>query len=1671
MKKYILSLLLAFILVVSLTACNAIGGVFVRSTSTIKNSTTPTTTNKDLPSSSTNSGEEGKYIITYHENGHGTKPSDLKNVSELPNPLPIMTATGYKFLGWSLASDSEELVTAGTKINKNTDLYAVWQEIGYKLIFHENGHGEKPDDIENVREIPNNLPELEDEGYDFIGWAKSASSRTKVLPGARVSSDLDLYAIWAKGRYTITYDANGHGETPAPKTNTSKIPNTLPILFDNDYTFLGWSYEPDSDDVVTPGEEIIEDITLYGVWDEKMYNIVFHENGHGEKPNDIEGVTKIPKVLPELEAEGYDFIGWSKSSTSKTIVEAGTKITSNIDLYAVWVKGTYTITYDANGHGEAPVPKTNTSIIPNRLPSISDDDYKFLGWSYDSDSQDFATPGEEITEDITLYAIWEETIFTITFDNNGHGTKPQDIANVHSIPEDLPKLEEKGYKFIGWSLDKDSSIQVETGARLDDDTVLFAIWEKITYTVTYDSNGIGDAPEDLKNVTKLPDTLPQLLANDYNFIGWSLASDSEELVKAGSQIYADTVLYAVWKAKTYELTYDANGHGTAPTKVKDISRIPNPLPQMSEDGYTFKGWSKSNLSTKLVTPGEKLSSNITLYGVWKKNTYRIIYHNNGRGTAPNETVGVTSLPDQLPSMTYDDYDFLGWGIEKDSTEPVTPGTPISSNVDLYAIWSLKTYTITYDANGHGTAPNNTIGAVKLPEILPTIQDVDDFNFVGWTLENGSNELVESGKKIFKDTTLFAVWIDTANTIDTVTLKSSSVLNYTFAANDLDGSNNTYAGLNRIVYVVKYLNGSEIEVPVDKTMISDEDYLSLQTAGTHDISINVFEFKQQVTINTQYYWNIAYYVRGDLIQCYPFLDGTNSNTPPNPADYLDENNVLWTFDKWSESDENVHKHMNIDAIFKEVEIFSYNVAINSDNEITVVAEYDNTRVTDYILRIVDNDTNYEHSSIVYPYIDSTVSGLTSSKTYKITGTVTFTFNDASYDQAIEEKIVTTTLVTSLASIDYQYDENTISDKAISLDITEYADNSPEGYELNTVYLVKEDGEIAGEYKYSAEEPIAYFDNLEASTKYRTYFFYAKKLNLTSFKVGRKYAKLNYDYFEEYGFCFVGFYVSTRSASATLREIKMVYNDPNVGQRILYRYYVESGNDFPYSTNLFSNPWSFALPLSLRGNYAYGDYRDLKGVTQDKEVEVMLMPMNDYGQANHKIIFLGSTFDYTGNKSSYETNYHNGEYIIAVVDVNDNEMVQIPTGFTYHIPQDTTKYHYEFKWGTQGIISINLEENITCSGIVHTSYKELEKLLEPVFYNNTTYFVVGDDFFGYDIDFRQTASIIQDSFDVYLTVGAMGGTTRVNEKSNSKYEGLFEGLPSGQKYTFHYEFEYDKNDGTGVHKKSVEVPFATTASSLITDMTLNSPNTQTVNVTWSHNNPNNQYGVILIDSNETKFEYDTYEDYRKPFSKTAGTISVNGLKANTTYNVYTYDKSNCSIYLDDKTDSSDAVHNNNEYRVSSGYTTIKTKDGIEPLSFTLEVDYKNGTNHGQHPNGEIRLKIDNCPGQDIGSIHLDVWYVLYEYTDYGNPRMGGVAVSFDYDQTAGCYRYSSGLSGTNVYKALFGEYEVEYQSQYHRFIYSYHGNIEEMTIRYFFNDDKSISNKYQYNKINIEWVPKN
>lgn len=155
---------------------------------------------------------------------------------------------------------------------------------------------------------------------------------------------------------------------------------------------------------------------------------------------------------------------------------------------------------------------------------------------------------------------------------------------------------------------------------------------------------------------------------------------------------------SVAAATSYKISYNANGGTGAPsaqTKIHgtDIN-LSSTVP--TRTGHTFQGWGTSASSTTVkYTKGALYSENasITLYAVWKANTYTVSYNANGGTGAPSaqtKTYGKTlTLSSTKPTRA--NYTFVGWGISASSTTAsYQPGGSYTANskTTLYAIWKL-----------------------------------------------------------------------------------------------------------------------------------------------------------------------------------------------------------------------------------------------------------------------------------------------------------------------------------------------------------------------------------------------------------------------------------------------------------------------------------------------------------------------------------------------------------------------------------------------------------------------------------------------------------------------------------------------------------------------------------------------------------------------------------------------------------------------------------------------------------------------------------------------------------------------------------------------------------------------------------------------------------------------
>lgn len=459
------------------------------------------------------------------------------------------------------------------------------------------------------------------------------------------------------------------------------------------------------------------------------------------------------------------------------------------------------VPYTASNSGQNYVEQGQQHSGSVELPPLSvvgsRSGYTPIGYSFDS----YATtptmfPGSDLwwtdsgswSHTFDVYCIWSRNSYSVTFDaNGGNGAPaPQTFQVGSSVTLSDVTPTRAGYRFLGWSEDPNAataSYAPGTTQTFNDNVTLYAVWALLTYTITFDANGGTGAPaaQTKTHGTDLTLSDSEPTREGYAFVGWATSNTAVSADYQPGDTYSaegNATLYAVWQLviETHTLTYDANGGTGAPASETKTYSVLSPTSftvsstQPTKTGHTFKGWSSTAGGSVEYTAGDSIpaSADKTLYAVWQINTYQVSFNANGGTGAPaaqTKTYGVDlTLPSTVPTRT--GYDFLGWAESASATEAayVAGGTYTKNQAKtLYAVWQLKTYTVSYNANGGTGAPANqtkTHGeTLKLSSQTPTKTGA---RFRGWGLAADATAIAyEAGDDYTNNAaiTLYAVWVD------------------------------------------------------------------------------------------------------------------------------------------------------------------------------------------------------------------------------------------------------------------------------------------------------------------------------------------------------------------------------------------------------------------------------------------------------------------------------------------------------------------------------------------------------------------------------------------------------------------------------------------------------------------------------------------------------------------------------------------------------------------------------------------------------------------------------------------------------------------------------------------------------------------------------------------------
>jgi len=258
---------------------------------------------------------------------------------------------------------------------------------------------------------------------------------------------------------------------------------------------------------------------------------------------------------------------------------------------------------------------------------------------------------------------------------------------------------------------------------------LYAIWNANTCTINFNANG-GSGGQTTSVTATYGQPMPEITAQaptypGYSFIGYYDAQtdgikyyNSDMTSARDWGVAGDTTLYARWtEIDPYMITFDPNGGIGGPNQIEvsfgdaieaiGAEKLPINLGHYFGGYYDAKTDGTMYYDNNLFPMKEfwDKEEDTTLYARWTEIPEVTITFNSNYGSNQTETQSVrenTSADLRANTFVRIGHTFTGWAltetgnIEYEDKENYTVGT---SNVNLYAIWNVNSYTISFHVNG------------------------------------------------------------------------------------------------------------------------------------------------------------------------------------------------------------------------------------------------------------------------------------------------------------------------------------------------------------------------------------------------------------------------------------------------------------------------------------------------------------------------------------------------------------------------------------------------------------------------------------------------------------------------------------------------------------------------------------------------------------------------------------------------------------------------------------------------------------------------------------------------------------------------------------------------------------------------------------------------------------
>ena len=573
---------------------------------------------------------------------HGTAPESFAVESGstfTDEKLPVLKATGWKFLGWYTISscDNDKKASVGQSITTSLTLYAKWEEYTGPddgFVFVEGGTVVGSDDY----------------NHEYTG----------VFPAGRTVTLSSFYI----SDHEVT-----QGEYETYCCYRSASPSSNGAGADYPVYYVSWYDTIVFCNLKSMAEGLTPCYSLSGEIDPKKWTGIKTSNGkyccsYTDSNSSWDSITCNMKAngyrLPTEAEWEYAARGGQKTYGTEAFANffAGASTTdytstTNSDLNPVaW--------YKSNNDGKTHKVKTKasnvleiydmsgnilewcwdwkgtieTENVINPTGALSDSRRQLRGGCWTSEANDCSvarrwnwTPYSLDNETgFRLARTDPSTIHTVTYVSE-YGTTPTEaVIRSYITASQLPQLSQNGCIFQGWY---NGTTLVTEGYEVTSNITLTAKWELIPYIITYYANGGKRNPQNPESYTVADEIiLKDPTYEGRTFAGWFLDSDfTEKITKIPLGSTGDITLYARWgeageinvtlpEYNDIQMTYERSG---------------NQITFTGPEGFTGYEWQVDG--SRVQTSTNKLTVDVSHWSSGKHTVILTANRTDGKRTA------------------------------------------------------------------------------------------------------------------------------------------------------------------------------------------------------------------------------------------------------------------------------------------------------------------------------------------------------------------------------------------------------------------------------------------------------------------------------------------------------------------------------------------------------------------------------------------------------------------------------------------------------------------------------------------------------------------------------------------------------------------------------------------------------------------------------------------------------------------------------------------------------------------------------------------------------------------------------------------------------------------------------------------------------------------------------